>query len=559
MQLFQNTVHGSFGTRVKEHGSLLPVALLFFLSVVIGSIGLDHLPRNDELYTLLAARGWLIDGVPRIADGMYDRAQLYTIIVAQFFGVFGESLIVARLPSLIAGGLLVVAVFLWTRSVAGSLAAWIAALFVCLSPLNIQMSQYARFYTLFGLLFWLGAVGIYALVEKRHRWWMSLLIAAGSAVCLALAVHLQSLAMMGLIGLCVWLGLALIVPWLWSQRHRPLRLWLTTGSAAIAVIIAGGLAIQSGLAAELWAQYRYAPLHAAPRRSIIWFYQLGLIERYPTLWPIFPFTALLALAARPRPALFCCCVFAPAFALLSLAAMKHFNYIFFVLPFLFVIWGISLASVIDGLWRWIMQVTDRALAQAAPDLRRRPLTWVLIAGSLLFLVVSNGAPARTLLKPFGISLQADETSNNWAPVKEALAPWLEQAAVVLTPNDLYALYYLGGYDVAVNPNLLSEMPDDAEFSLDPRTGRPVIATAASLRLLIDCYSEGLYVADEKTHPLTWGRTEELNETIRSEMMPIDLPDQWRIFAFRWEHPEGTEQPAACASLPPSIAADLEAE
>jgi hypothetical protein len=112
---------------------------------------------------------------------------------------------------------------------------------------------------------------------------------------------------------------------------------------------------------------------------------------------------------------------------------------------------------------------------------------------------------------------------------------------------VYALYYLEGYDVAVNPNLLSEMPEDAEFSLDPRTGRPVIATAASLRLLIDCHPEGLYVADEKTYPLPWAGTEELNETIRSEMTPIDLPDQWRIFAFRWENPERPEQPAECAS------------
>ena len=145
----------------------LSAGLLFAAAVLIRLIDLDHLPRNDELYTVLAARGWLTDGVPRIADGIYDRAELYTILVAQFFRVLGESLVVARLPSLLAGSGLVVAVFLWTRSVAGNAAAWIAALFVCLSPLEIQLSQYARFYTLFGLLFWLGATGIYALVEQQ--------------------------------------------------------------------------------------------------------------------------------------------------------------------------------------------------------------------------------------------------------------------------------------------------------------------------------------------------------------------------------------------------------
>ena len=246
MQLFQEVVHDLAADEVKKGSTLVPVVLLFFLSVVIGAIGLDHLPRNDELYTLLAARGWLIDGVPRIADGVYDRAQLYTILVAQFLRVFGESLAVARLPSLIAGSLLVVAVFVWTRSVAGNLAAWIAALFVCLSPLTIQMSQYARFYTLFGLLFWLGAVGIYALVEappavdigSACRWLCCLSGSRGSSAtaCDDGPDRPRRMA-----------GLAVVVPWLWSQRHRPRRLWLTSGSAALAVLIAGVLAIQAGL------------------------------------------------------------------------------------------------------------------------------------------------------------------------------------------------------------------------------------------------------------------------------------------------------------------------
>ena len=530
----------------------LSVVILLGVSFLIRLVDLDHLPRNDELYTVLAARGWLTSGMPTIAEGVYDRAQLYTVIVAQFFRIFGESLVVARIPSVIAGSLLVVAIFVWTRSVAGSLAGWIAALFVCLSPLSIQLSQYARFYTLFALLFWLGAVGIYALVEKRHRWGAALLIGAGAAVCLALALHLQPLAVMGLIGLALWVGLVVIIPWLWSQRHRPRRLWPILGLGAVALVIGAFLALRSGLAAEMWHQYRYVPLHAAPRSNMVWFYQLGLIERYPTLWPIFPFMALLALAVKPRPALFCCCIFVPGFGLLSLAAMKHFNYIFFVLPFLFVVWAIGLASFLQALWRWVLWVTDRALAQVAPDLPRRPVGWILIAGCLLFLIVSNGALARTLLKPFGISLRTDETSNDWAPVKEALAPWLEQASVVLTPNDVYALYYLDGYDVAVNPNLMSEIPDGVEFSLDPRTGRPVIATAASLRLIMACYPDGLFVADAQTHPFRWPGTEALSEVVSSEMTPIDLPAKWRVFAFRWDHSEEPEQTAECASLPASM-------
>ena len=171
-------------SEVARNNLWLSVGALFAASVLIRLVGLDHLPRNDELYTSLAASGWLADGVPRIADGVYERAQLYTILIANFFAAFGNSLVVARLPSLIAGSLLVVAVFAWTRAVAGGLPAWITALFLCLSPLSIQLSQYARFYTLQPLMFWLGAIGIYVLVENRRRWQISLPIAAGAGICL---------------------------------------------------------------------------------------------------------------------------------------------------------------------------------------------------------------------------------------------------------------------------------------------------------------------------------------------------------------------------------------
>ena len=189
----------------------ISVAVLLGASILIRLINLNHLPLNDELYTVLAARGWLTDGVPRIADGVYDRALLYTITVAQFFRAFGESLLVARLPSLIAGAALVVVVFLWTRMVAGNIAGWVAALFVCFSPLSIQLSQLARFYTIFALSFWLAAIGVYALTEKA----LSRRAAVGVAVCslasLALAFHLQSLTVIGVLALGTWLSIALIL------------------------------------------------------------------------------------------------------------------------------------------------------------------------------------------------------------------------------------------------------------------------------------------------------------------------------------------------------------
>jgi 4-amino-4-deoxy-L-arabinose transferase-like glycosyltransferase len=534
----------------------LSAALLCALAVLIRLPGLDYFPRNDELYTVLAARGWLIDGVPRIGDGVYHRAPLFTIIAAWFFDVFGESLVVARLPALIAGSLLVIAIYVWTRSVAGNLAGWIAALFVCFSPLSIQLSQYARFYTLFTLAFWLGAIGIYSLSEQRPGWRAGLPIAAGALLCLALAFHLQPLTVIGIVGLGIWVALTVVIPWLWRQRGRPRLLWTIIALGVLLLVVGATGAIQTGIAAQFWHEFRTAPLHALPRVNAVWFYQLELIERYPTLWPVFPFLALLALATRPRPTLLCCCIFIPSFALLSLAAMKHFIYIYFAMPFLFVVWAVALARLGYVVWRCIVSATERALAQLTPELPRRPLKWGLIALGLLFLVVSNGAPARTILKPFGIALRADETSADWATATAALQPWLGQASIILTPDDMHAMYYLGDYDIAVNPSRLSEIPGTGrasaeEFSPDLRTGRPVVGTADSLRLIMACYPDGLFVADLTSYPAPWVTSESaaITSVIERDMKPIEMPPGLGVVAFRWERLDALSAPPECASLP----------
>jgi hypothetical protein len=283
---------------------------------------------------------------------------------------------------------------------------------------------------------------------------------------------------------------------------------------------------------------------------------LELIERYPTLWPAFPLLALLALATRPRPTLLCCCIFIPSFALLSFAAMKHFIYIYFALTFLFVVWAVALTRLGYVVWRCIVSTTERTLTQVAPELPRGPFKWGLIALGLLFLVVSNGAPARTILKPFGVALRADETSADWATATAILQPWLHQASIIITPNDVHAMYYLGDYDIAVNPSRLSEIPGAgragaAEFTPDPRTGRPVVGTAASLRLIMACYPHGLFIADLTTYPAPWATSEskEITSIVEREMKPIEMPPGSSVVAFRWEKSDAISAPTECASLP----------
>jgi 4-amino-4-deoxy-L-arabinose transferase-like glycosyltransferase len=527
---------------------VLACLVLFAASLLIRLIDVDGPPIFDELYTLLAAKGWLASGEPRIADGLYDRAQLFTVLVAGFFHWFGESLVVARMPSLIAGSLLVVAVFLWTRSVAGMLVALIAGAFVALSPLAIQVSQFARFYALHALVFWLASVATYRLASRPFRLGPSLLLAAACVLGFAVAAHLQILTLIGLGGVGLWLALVLGLPLVRFLTHRPRLLWTAIAVAVILALLALLVLYVSGLGEALLDRYRYTPAHAAPRRNEVWFYHLQLIERYPTLWPVLPITALIATAAKPRPALFCLSVFLPGFVLLSFAGMKHFKYMFFLCPFLFVIWAITLAEVLGYLRRGLVTVTDAALRQLDLKLDRPPVRWAVIGACLVFLALANGAPARTLLLPFGIQLQPEGAPVDWEAAKDVLQPWFDRASVVLTNEELAALYYFGRFDVTVSRSRLSELDDEHEFSLDNRTGRPVVSTVDSVARIMACYPHGLLLTNTRMWRNPAHIDSQLADFIELHAEPVDVPRALRIVAFAWGQPDIDVPPDACAQL-----------
>src|SRR3954470_6390570 len=71
-------------------------ATLFLIALLIAAVRIGHQPEFDELYHILAARGWLEKGRFAIAEGEYTRTGLFTLLIAAFFRLFGESVVVAR-------------------------------------------------------------------------------------------------------------------------------------------------------------------------------------------------------------------------------------------------------------------------------------------------------------------------------------------------------------------------------------------------------------------------------------------------------------------------------
>lgn len=535
--------------RTSSERPWLAALAVVLLAGLVRAAHLDHGAYVDELYHLLAARGWLAEGEFRIADGVYTRAAAYTVLTAWAFDLFGESLAVARLIPVLFGSLLVLAVFLWTRSVVGAVAAWVAALLLCFSPDAIMVSGFARFYALHGFLFFIGALGVYALVEQRSPLRNAALIALGSAACFALALHLQLTTVVGLLGLLVWLGLVVGLPWLVTR-------FAASGGGGRALIVAGllagavaaGLVLGSDTGERLLSRLRSVPPWAAALKDAFWYYHAGLSAQYGSLWPLTPLAVLIGLATRPRPTLFCLLVFTPALIVHSIGAMKSMRYVYYVLPFLFVLWGIALEAVGRRLVGLVRQTGEAAAAGLGLQLRPWFTGRVLPAGLLLFVLASNAAFVESAGMMFRLErFMPVQTLPRWELAQPALEPWLEEADVVVSGSELDSLFYLGRHDVLLSRTRSAEIRDYEEFALDPRTGRPVISTAASLELLMACHADGLIVTPSRFWRAAAHIGDPLANLIVTRARALELPPDAHVTAFVWERSAAASD-GRCAAL-----------
>ena len=153
---------------------------------------------------------------------------------------------------------------------------------------------------------------------------------------------------------------------------------------------------------------------------------------------------------------------------------------------------------------------------------------------------------------FDVAIPPMRKPADWAAAKNTLAPWLANAGIVLTTSELHALYYLGRYDVLISKSRLSELRDDSDFSIDHRTGRPVIGTGESLSWIMDCYPDGLIVADAGR----WGNRDQVDDAVVQLAMAraeeVELPGA-AMRAYVWHQPDDAQRTEACARLPAGLA------
>ena len=528
-------------------GGILVGSLLLF------SINLERPPHPDELYHILAAKGLLETGEPRIAEGLYLRAYPFTWMVAQSFALFGESLSSARLPSMIATALLVAVLFLWLWREAGPAAAWIGAGLYATSPFAVLIAQFSRFYAVQTLVFTLGIWLVYDLTRCRRSLPGVAWRLAVATVLFVFGVILQPTTLIGLAALAAWL----IPIFLWRLFRASITISpstrLVTVVLAFCVFVVLILAYATGLLELLWHRYRTVPLFNAANRDRFWFYHAWYVLFYPTFWTMTGLLALFAWARVRWLGSFATIVFASAFLLNSFAGPKSLRYIAYAQPLLFVIWGIALAEA----WPAMNHFFDRLRRQLAAALgflghRSLSVAGFLIAAALLFLLLANPFWLRTITVIADIPVPPEKPSTDWRKAAPALAPWLDRVEVVVDTEELGPLYFLGRHDILYSPSKFGELPRDRrwDFGRDVRTGRPVIGSLRALERVFRCYRSGLFLAPELQLGVQHFLSPDVLLLLKRYAEPIELPADAHVLAWRWERNEPRAS-ARCAGLPPS--------
>lgn len=526
----------------RQDAQLLPLGpvptivwplLAGLLSVGLYMFNLGRPPHPDELYHMLAARGFIETGEFRIADGIYERGALQTWMSAQAMIWLGDSLAVARLPSVLIMGLVNSLLAFWLVKRAGLTASLIAVALFAISPFAVETAQLVRFYAPQVMAFLLGTILVFEARRDARRWW---LFGPPALACFWLAMDLQPTSVMGLVALMIWLGVSLIPAWVGlATGHRSKHKLLAIALPLLA-ILAGIAVVLSPMGADFWYQYRWVPAFNRHVSDQFYFYHGWFILYYPAVWPFLGLICLLAIRSRPDIGFMCSVLFCLSFLLASFAGTKSLRYFVFAQPFFFTVIGLALAPSVGSCWRAIGRLRAD-LAEMVPifgERGRRLVAQILIGLAIAFFVLANGAVVRTVGLMAGFSIGPEKPDVDWRAALPALRPYLEDTDIVVTQSDLEMFYYLGDFDLFVVPPGVDGRPDEADFSNDFRTGRTVIGTLPAVQQVLACYDRGLWVSNVRR----WGDASMSNEGIEkfvaANAQPIELASGSRMLAFHWD-------------------------
>lgn len=485
---------------------------------------LHHSPEYDELLHVLAARGIQATGQPGIDAGFYLRAEWYSRIVAFFTSRGSDELLMGRLPALAAGMALIALVAGWVTRKAGWLAGLAAGLVLALAPITIHLSVMVRFYTLHALVVTVMFILLYEASTSKHSLWFRVVALLVAVAMVPIGFELQDLTELSA-GAGVAALLSVLVYdqrrhyWPWVRRH-----WVISAVLIIILLAAGVYALNAlGIIERLRG---VTPAWSVDRANYYGFYLGAFGFHMPFIWPLFPIMAIAALAAYPRPALYCLVIVLAIMVASSIATQKAMRYVYHVYPALVALWGMGFAKIIDIFVRHIH--------------RRNNMNPVLAL--LLVLLVFGLAFAETHEFKRGLKLVAqkgelDEAlpvmmEPDWRKARDALADYLDAGDTVVANSGVKSIHAFGRYDYELNRNVVDETDTKADFGMDERTGHQVIGSAEAVEQIIQSEGNELFVAENRMINQANSVNREVVTLLEERCQLIELPAASRLTAWR---------------------------
>ncbi|MFI4860274.1 MAG: ArnT family glycosyltransferase [Phycisphaerales bacterium JB063] len=481
----------------------------------------------DELYHVLAAKSLLSDGDLLIGEAgePYTRARGFTYTVALCFTLLGEGVWQSRLPSMLAGLVLIGTLFGWTRWRFGRLSAWLGALFVIWCPLVVFATELSRFYMVQAAavaLMLVAADGVLD-VSLARSWRVS--AALLGVVATAVALHVQPSSLFALA--CLLGGVVLCTLWrLGAGRARPVR-WrvLVIGG----VVLLGALAMLAGLRwvgpiQAQWAKYTGTVAWAEATRDETTYY-LSYLRRMHH-WPLYllPIAGALACRRYGWRAAWVLSLFVVGLVAHSFGGMKAPRYLLWALPYFWLTLAIGGGALVGLL-------SPRPAAGAS---RAKLGVHMATAGAVVVLLslsvarTSGFYQTKTMLTGGYHAFQYSD----WPgvlPVLEADRAW--DGGVVVASADNKAMDALGRCDYSLS---VSRTEGRDEFALDWRTGQPVISEGASIERVVAEHPAGLVVVEQSHWREGWAVPDAVADRIESLAQPVVVDPALRLVVFRWD-------------------------
>ena len=529
-------------------------AIAFVLAFAVRAINFQHPPITDELYHLLAAQSWAADGSLAIADGEYRRASAFTKMIGAVYALGGDINDI-RLLGILIGSLLVAAVYAWTRRTAGTVDAVIAAAMLALIPGAIFLSQHIRFYSLHALIFFIIAVGTYLLVSGSVSGPRRVGIIVGLVLLTLLGVHLQVTTLIGIGGIVLWVAVvkhAAIIGWFRAGRFR---------LPAVAIVLLGVVSVlllNGHIIHELLKLYQASAMWNSGDGPS--YYHNFYRNQFGAFWSLAPAAFVIAILARPGPAIFCTCIFGVALVVQSFGGMRGERFLFYAMPFFFINWGIAANAFGSVLRRFIGDAIDRSGQASSSSSVARALPTVTVIAIFGFLMVSTPAVVMSAKMMLGRTASMTESPvywdryrTDWQGASSFLRDLGARSQVSVVSQALHAQYYLGGFDYALSATALADVKSfGVTDGTDPRTGRPVIDSAEALSSILACNESGMIVI----HKPAWRNRSRVNNNaadfIESKMTLVDVPEEWGLLVFRWQSSPADCGPTGLSNSDPDI-------